>query len=441
MSACASLEGELEKFFDSYAEMHNVTGPGAYKGQTGGYYTGGTLFARTPPRNMHPLTLQLPQYSAGCGGIDLFSGGFSYVNSDQLVKMMRNIGNNAKSLAFAIGLKTIQPMLANQMEYLNELAQNVNQFNINSCETAAMGLGMVWQQVDSAHDVYCRARATKEGTVANYFDGRLICNQKSSAKNQDKQSETGEQLRNINIAWKAIKKSALLGEDNQFAEFLMSLSGTIIFSTDSENNLIMVDLPSLISHSDLLHALVYGGEAQIYKCDTHEMSGCLHPTLAPIRISTEKSLGTKISKTLNEMVEAMDNDEELKPAQIALLNATSIPIYRILNVYTTYAPATKLMDIQYYSELISYDLLFYFLTENIKQVEQISRSQLDIGEIGSDFFERMQTARKEVDRERARAAQQANHVLSLIEKSKNVEKEIASQYAAGMKNSAGTLQR
>lgn len=438
MPCFGSLEGELEKFFNSYAELSNVSGPSAYQGQSGGYYTGGSIFVKTPPRNLRPATLQLPQYSAGCGGIDLFTGGFSYINSEQLVKMMRNIGNNAQSLAFAIGMKTVMPMVANQIERFNEYAQNINQFNINSCETATAGLELIWPQADSRQDVLCRANANMTGSVGSYFDSRLHCSEK--AKNAQTQ-ESSKEINNINMAWKAIKTSAIFGNDNEFSEFLMSLSGTIIFSRDKENNLNVLDLPSLAAHSQLLKALIYGGDATVYQCDTYDKNGCLMPKLKTLKINSDKALGTRISKILSDMVHAMENDEALEASHKALLNATSIPIYRILNVYTTYAPATKLMDIHYYSNLVAYDLLYYFLVENIKNVEEMSRSQLDLGKIGHDYFARMQQAREQVDRERARSAEQANQVLSLIEKAKNVEKEIASQYAAGMKNSASVIQR
>ncbi|MGD9592635.1 MAG: conjugal transfer protein TraH [Candidatus Babeliales bacterium] len=434
----ASLEHELEKYFDSYAEINNVSGPNAYKGQSAGYYTGGSIYARTPPRIIHPVSMQLPNYSAGCGGIDLFTGGFSYINSDQLVNMMRNIGNNAQSLAFAIGLKTVMPMLANEVEQLNQWAQNINQFNINSCETAAMGLGMIWPQTEATQDVLCRANANQNGESSSYFDSRVHCSAKG---NSSSKSNANNPITNLNMAWKAIKNSQIFGNDNEFAEFMMSLSGTIIFSRNENGNLSILDLPSLSTHSNLLQAIVYGGDATVYACDTYEKNGCLRPKLKPLKISSSKALGVKITQALNEMVYAMEHDEELKPSHKALLNTTSIPVYRILNVYTTYAPATKLMDIHYYSELIAFDLLYAFLVENIKAVEEISRSEHDLGKIGGDFFVKMQKAREQVDRERAKSAEQANQVLSLIEKAKNVEKEIASQYASGMKNSSNVIQR
>ena len=89
----------------------SVTEPGVYRGQTAGYYTGGGIFARTPVRTYSILNIQTPRFRAGCGGIDLFSGGFSFINADQFTEMLRNIGADAKSLAFMLALQVVSPQI------------------------------------------------------------------------------------------------------------------------------------------------------------------------------------------------------------------------------------------------------------------------------------------------------------------------------------------
>jgi conjugative transfer pilus assembly protein TraH len=58
-------------------------------------YTGGSLFLRTPSRNYQLLSAAAPSLRGGCGGIDAFAGAFSFINVDQFVAMLRNIGQNA----------------------------------------------------------------------------------------------------------------------------------------------------------------------------------------------------------------------------------------------------------------------------------------------------------------------------------------------------------
>ena len=44
-----------------------------------GSNTGGSVFTRTPIRDVQLVQVELPSYRAGCGGIDLYSGGFSFL--------------------------------------------------------------------------------------------------------------------------------------------------------------------------------------------------------------------------------------------------------------------------------------------------------------------------------------------------------------------------
>jgi len=61
--------------------VSNTTGAQAYQGQQAGYYSGGSLYARNTVRNVQLVGIDLPSYRSGCGGIDLYAGGFSFVNT------------------------------------------------------------------------------------------------------------------------------------------------------------------------------------------------------------------------------------------------------------------------------------------------------------------------------------------------------------------------
>ncbi|MEE4209040.1 MAG: conjugal transfer protein TraH, partial [Parvularcula sp.] len=79
--AMASVEGEMNSYFNSSGAAANVTGPSAFDGQAAGYYSGGSLWTRFPTKQINPVNLQLPRASGGCGGIDLFGGSFSFINT------------------------------------------------------------------------------------------------------------------------------------------------------------------------------------------------------------------------------------------------------------------------------------------------------------------------------------------------------------------------
>ena len=73
-----ALQKKMDRFIEKYNTTVHAECPKVYKGQMAGYATGGGINVRNQVFNRRPLTVTLPSYSAGCGGIDIHTGGFSY---------------------------------------------------------------------------------------------------------------------------------------------------------------------------------------------------------------------------------------------------------------------------------------------------------------------------------------------------------------------------
>jgi len=126
----AGLNEDMNDFFQKSGFQSNSTGEGAYKGQTAGFYTGGSVQARTRVRNVYPAMFNMPSANAGCGGIDIYTGGFSFINSEELINTFKNVGNNALGYAFKLAMQTMSPSLEKATEDFRDMAHSVNQFNI-----------------------------------------------------------------------------------------------------------------------------------------------------------------------------------------------------------------------------------------------------------------------------------------------------------------------
>ena len=174
-SYAGGVASELESMFKSMGDTSNVTKPGHFTDQSGGYYTGGSFYSRTPARNAQLMNIQMPSFKAGCGGIDLFTGGFSYISSEQLVKMLKSIGSAGKTYAFQLALQTVTPQIYNIINELNALAQEVNNLNINSCEAAATVVGGVWPQSDASSRLLCQAMGTSNNKFDDWAQARQEC--------------------------------------------------------------------------------------------------------------------------------------------------------------------------------------------------------------------------------------------------------------------------
>ena len=165
--ARADGAGQMNSFFQDAGGAANVTGPSAYQGQTAGYYSMGNVWTRFPQRTTNLGNLQLPSARAGCGGIDLFAGSFSFINASEIVAMLKAVANNAVGFAFKLAIDTVCPECSKVMDEFAQKAQMMNALNISSCEAAQALVGSVWPKGDLADKAICEAIGNSDGIFSN----------------------------------------------------------------------------------------------------------------------------------------------------------------------------------------------------------------------------------------------------------------------------------
>ena len=106
-----STAGPLDSFFKKLGASSNMTGAGAFKDQAAGYYTGGGFALRQGSTTINPINISLPKIGAGCNNMDMYMGSFSFIKSEQLVNMLRQIKSGVPTYATQLGLKTMAPMI------------------------------------------------------------------------------------------------------------------------------------------------------------------------------------------------------------------------------------------------------------------------------------------------------------------------------------------
>lgn len=377
--AWASLNEDLNSYFNGLGFSSNVTSPQAYHGQQAGYYTGGSVFMRNRVRDVQLVQLELPSYRSGCSGINLFTGGFSFIDSDQIIPLMQNIMTSSAAYAFTLAMETATPALANTLKYWNDFSSKVNQANINSCEMAESLVGGMWPRVRGAQQRVCQdIGSNTNGLFSDWAQAKQKCgtgNQFTSTMNK---ARNDPRYKNMvfdsgNITWKAIKQNNLFGTDDELAQFFMSLSGTVIIYKDGAGDDAPVKysppLPSLMDKdkNNLIKALLEGGEVTIYQCDTFDADGCLHPSEnGKISVAKLQAFGSRIKNLLDDMVDKIVDDQALTPEEIGLLQSTSLPIYKMLNVQAAFAKDKKILDISSYADAIATDILFQYLEQSLQ---------------------------------------------------------------------------
>lgn len=438
--AFAGVNSDLNSYFNNLGFSTNATAPSAYHGQEAGYYSGGSLFARDAVRDVQIAQIDLPSYRSGCGGIDLYAGGFSFVNSDQLIDVMKNVLNNAKGYAFNLALESATPEIANTLKYIQDMANKVNQANINSCETAAGMVGSVWPRTHEAQRQVCADVGTGQGIFGDYAAARQACGA-GGEMTQTLANATGPYknlvLDNGNIAWRAIQQNGFLQNDVELAELFMSLSGTIIIhkngSSDDATNKFAF-LPSLATNDSLIKGLLHGGQVKIYHCDTTESSGCLNPSIKTLSIVESNSLQGQVVKILNALVDKIYLDEPLTDSEIGFLQSTRIPVYKMLNVQSAFAQDKSILDVSEYSDVIATDILFQYLSESLGIVKTSSGSLQYPSEIMAQFEDSIAKARESVRGAQRNAYSQMAISVQLIQQTQTIERMLAGQLSTELAN-------
>ena len=108
-TARADVGSSMDAFLNDLGGAAQVNGPTAYQGQSAGYYSLGNVWTRFPQKTTNLVNLQLPRARAGCGGIDIFAGSFSFINASEIVAMLKAVANNAVGFAFSLAIDTVCP--------------------------------------------------------------------------------------------------------------------------------------------------------------------------------------------------------------------------------------------------------------------------------------------------------------------------------------------
>lgn len=436
----ASVGSDLTHFYNSIGVSSNVTQGHAFEGQQAGYYTGGSLYGRTQVRNYQLLSLTLPSVRAGCGGIDLVNGGFSYLGKG-LEDAFKNIANNAASYAFMLGVETITPEIANEMKTLQNFANKVNMSNINSCETAAAAVGALWPKTDVAEQQVCSTLGASDNLFSDYTKARMACgdgNQRTKTLNRLQQDDTYRALvfQNINVAWEAIKQDHFLTTDSELAELLMNLSGSIIVISGSDDKAAnhFNRIPSLADNPALIQALLYGGKVDIYRCD--EATRCLNPTKQALTIEGTSGLVNQVNSLLDDMYQHIVNDTAITEPEKTLLNSTKFPLYKILSVQAAYTQGHALYNTQTLSEVVATELLQQYLSQNLNLVEVGSQRLQYPQDVMMKFQDGIKAARHRLELLYRNKLHAVNMDIALIEQTQTLERQLAGQLSSRL---AGSL--
>ncbi len=458
LPAQADLNSDLGDFFNSM-NLSNVTRPGVYQGQSAGYYTAGGLFVRIPQRNYSILEIQWPRFRAGCGGIDLFAGGFSFINSDELVNLLRNIGSAAISYAFMLALRTISPQIASTVEQLQDWAQRFNLGNVNSCETARglIGAGMEHYGVQNAACVLERVETQGE----SWAEARRACSTGGRRAESLNRARADPNLAPVlvegNLSWRALMRNSFFRSDLELAQFVMNLSGIFIVRRDnpgSEDSTVSFVLePSILQDRTaqrVISQLIEGSsteQIELQLCApatpasndlTSHPDTCTQLVSGNMQILPANALRTRVQTLLQEIHNRILSDQPPSAAHQAFLENLSLPVYKYLTVRAAFLFSSTDFDLQGYATLIAKDLVLGYLQDLMGKLEgsAYALSQEGGKETLQLYREQVFRARQELHRISGGIHRQFNEALAFTERIQLYEQLLAARVAPALVRSA-----
>ncbi|WP_262695999.1 conjugal transfer protein TraH [Kordiimonas aquimaris] len=131
-SLSATAQDWTKDWFDSMTH----SGPSSFSGQRRGYIQGGQFNGRFRLATDNPFSVSPPRVRAGCGGIDLFAGGLSFLDPEYLVEKFENILQAAPALAFSMALKAHCETCEDVMSKLEATSSFLNSIQVNDCRMA-----------------------------------------------------------------------------------------------------------------------------------------------------------------------------------------------------------------------------------------------------------------------------------------------------------------
>jgi len=439
----ADINSDMTDFFSSLGyDNQNITEASSYQGQAAGYYSGGSMVMRGRVRNIQLMNIDLPSIKAGCGGIDIFLGSFSFIKASAFVDFLRSVMNNAAGYSMKLALETMTPQIAHTLAWAQEVVQKINATNMNSCEVAEGLVDGMFPKAKKADEQVCKNYGgVKTQMFEDYAGARQRCGQSpgdyqaamNAAENDPDFKDAV--LRNKNIVWEEIKKKSFLASDSDLRKLFMSISGTIVFDQDTKVHI----YPPLAKDKGLLKAILSGGTAKAYTCT--DIDKCITVGTGDINIPEANALYKKVEKVIQDICDTLSDKEKDKNGLSApsknFLQMTRVPVLEFIKVHLTAGDVIAATSIADYSEAIAKTMLKEYLNEALDTVEHSLAGTKYPPDTTKYLVEQIQQSRNYIDNIKTESRNDIHELMNHIEHSKQAERETASKVTGQMKNLMG----
>lgn len=375
----------MDKLFDSLGSSGNYSAPGSYYDQAAGHYTGGGFMLRQRNRTFQPIQVSLPHFGAGCNGIDAYFGAFTYMRSDQLVKMMRNLGAHAATYGIQLGLKVMSPTVESLLAQLRKMHQDANALMMEDCRLVEQIFAAAAPKGSAFETYACQDVLSHQNDSSDWFGTREMCQSRQSQRKveqQIKQKSPDTLVGEYNLTWHVMNKMEGIKDNVGLKSFILSTVGTVI-SKEEGDKLRLSFREGKADDKTFLSAWLRGGDTEQLVCD--DTNKCLSPTWAKNTVSLQTSMRYKVVQKIQMIRQKYISGDSLTGEEKIFLGDTAnLPVYRYIQVSAARASEFMLNDA---ADYIAITLLLYqfdkIASQILSNIESLQKIQMEDSAIES----------------------------------------------------------
>lgn len=251
----------------------SFTGPSTYNSGSRNYMSMGNLQFRANTSVSYPITMQAPRMKGGCGGVDIFLGGMSFMDVDMLVDKFEQMIQNGEVIAFQLAIKALSEKLGVTVESIQNVMDMLNGLQLDSCAMSKAAVTTIWDGGsvnEAAKEVWSEISQGQELSIA------AVKNAWEKGKNDDASKGRASASTNIkqeiaacpqevkdvlSVDGSIIERVATLYGMADYSDFLRGYVGDVYTYHDAANgNMPMAKKISSCSQNEKLGIddLVYG---------------------------------------------------------------------------------------------------------------------------------------------------------------------------------------
>ena len=378
--------GGISQFLnDAVIELEN---PKAIETQERHYYWGGGIRLRTPNMNITPFILRAPRIDAGCAGLDIVFGGFSFLNFEYLVQFLERTLQAAPAFAFSMALNALCDSCEGILNKLNSLANQINSMNLNSCQAAQLIGSKIGQWAGSIlredvetgkDDSWLDAIKDKLGSFNRLVSSWLQNLGNSGCSSTDciikKIFDPND---NTSTFMKKVLEKTYFG-DSEYVYMARALFGDIkVFKpqgTNDEHGFVVKTYSPTIQYGNIrnfVKNMIYGTETRgdfcgnTFQYTSFDVDSNGRETR---RDYTSDTFCSVVKSRLESIVNKLKSRSPLSDDEKAFLAAFRVPAYRILNV-TSIEPVLMEAVANDLVGLLGAELTYTFLSELARELNR-----------------------------------------------------------------------